>query len=261
MEFRRRLSTSLGIFWPWTVDLRYAVSAALRRVLSRPAEQDFELIRFLRTKPGEAFCDIGCNRGQSIDSFLMFNKSCEIVAFEPNPIIFAKARSRFEGNAGITIHNVGLSAERGSKMLYVPKYRTTYFDELASFDNESAQNWFFTNRIMGLDRKRVLLEEFECKLVPLDDYQVSPAIIKIDVQGYEMQVIQGAWSTISRSRPILLIENDDRSSAERVMRQVSKLGYVSYRFDGEKLCKNDFGTPNTFYMVTDFERGLDRVVA
>lgn len=90
---------------------------------------------------------------------------------------------------------------------------------------------------------------------------MSPAIIKIDVQGYEMQVINGAWSTITRSRPILLIENDDRSSAERVMRQVSDLGYLPYRFDGEKLHHNEFGSPNTFYMVADFERGLDRVVA
>jgi FkbM family methyltransferase len=243
------------------VDLRYAVSAALRRALNRPAERDFQLMSLLRTKPGEAFCDIGCNRGQSIDSFLMFNKSCQIVAFEPNPVIFTKARSRFEGNAGITIHNVGLSAERTSKTLYVPKYRNTYFDELASFDCGSAENWFFVNRIIGLDRKRILFEEFECKLATLDDYPVSPAIIKIDVQGYETQVIQGAWSTITRCRPILLIENDDRHSATNVMRQVSKLDYVPYRFDGEKLRRNDFGAPNTFYMVTDFERGLDRVVA
>lgn len=145
VEFRRRLSASLGIFWPWTVDLRYAISGTLRRALNRPAERDFQLIRFLRTKPGDAFCDIGCNRGQSIDSFLMFNKTCQIIAFEPNPIMFAKARSRFEGNARITIHNVGLSAVHACKILYVPKYRATYFDELASFDSESALDWFSAN--------------------------------------------------------------------------------------------------------------------
>ena len=120
----------------------------------------------------------------------MFNKSCQIIAFEPNPIIFAKARSRFEGQCRDNgIHNVGLSAERASKTLYVPKYRTTYFDELASFDSESSTELVFSQieswvSIVGV----FCLRNLSAGLPHLDDYLVSPAIIKIDVQGYETQV-------------------------------------------------------------------------
>jgi FkbM family methyltransferase len=190
----------------------------------------------------------------------MFNKNCQIVAFEPNPLIYAKTLSRFRGNSKITIHNVGLSAEHSRKTLYVPKYRTTCFDEQASFDRHTALQWIHHN---GLYQRLISLTlvELECPVTMLDDYRLSPAIIKIDVQGYEKQVLEGAWSTITRSKPILLIENDDRSSAEAVMGLANKLGYMHYRFDGKKLRRNEFGSLNTIYLVPDFERGLERIIA
>ena len=257
---RRRLSASLGVLFPWTVDTRYAVSIALRRALSMPVERDFQIIKFLKTQPGEVFCDIGCNRGQSIESLMIFNKSCQIVAFEPNPIMFEKARTKYKGNARIAIYNVGLSAERSRQTLFIPKYRATYFDELASFDRVSARSWFSGDRIIGFDDRLVSLVEFSSEVTTLDDYALSPAFIKIDVQGYETQVIQGAWSTISRVKPILLIENDERSSAEAVSGLLRSIGYQPHRFDGEKLHRNEFGSPNTLYIVPELERGLDQVM-
>src|SRR6266404_4893910 len=224
---RRRLSASLGVLFPWTVEVRYAVSSVLRRVLNKPVEHDFRVIKFLKTHPGEVLCDIGCNRGQSIESFLIFNRDCQIIAFEPNPITFEKARAKYEGNSQITIHNVGLSAERSRQTLFIPKYHATYFDELASFD----------------------------------DYALSPIFIKIDVQGYETKVLQGAWSTLTRVKPILLIENDEHSSAETVSGLLGSIGYQPHRFDGEKLHRNEFGSPNTFYIVPTRERGLEQVMA
>src|SRR6202171_1261514 len=146
---RRRLSASVGVLFPWTVDLRYAASSVLRRALRKPVEHDFRVVKFLKTQPGEVLCDIGCNRGQSIESLLMFNRDCQIIAFEPNPITFEKARAKYEGNSQITIYNVGLSAERSRQTLFLPKYRATYFDELASFDSVSARSWFSGDRIIG----------------------------------------------------------------------------------------------------------------
>jgi FkbM family methyltransferase len=261
LEFRRRLTASLGVLWPWTVDFRYAASSAMRRALNRPAEKDFQVIKFLRTRPGDIFCDIGCNRGQSIESFLMFNKSCQVIAFEPNPITFAKANLRYRDNPRVKIYNVGLSAEHSRKTLFLPKYRKTYFDELASFDREAAGKWFSERRLIGFDCRLISLAEFQCDLRTLDEYALSPVFVKIDVQGYEELVLHGAWSTIKRCKPILLIENDERSSAEMVMELVGKAGYLPYRFDGEILRRNEIGSPNTFYMVEDFERGLEQMTA
>jgi FkbM family methyltransferase len=261
MGLRRRLSASLGVLFPWTVDVRYVVSSALRRALTKPVEHDFRVVKFLKTQPGDVFCDIGCNRGQSIESFLIFNKNCKIVAFEPNPITFEKAKAKYKGSSRITIYNIGLSAERSRQTLFIPKYRATYFDELASFDSVSARNWFSGDRIIGFDDRLISLTEFKCEVATLDSYALSPAFIKIDVQGYEAKVLQGAWSTITRVKPILLIENDEHSSAEAVSGLLGSIGYQPHRFDGEKLHRNEFGSPNTFYIVPTLEHGLEQVMA
>jgi FkbM family methyltransferase len=41
---------------------------------------------------------------------------------------------------------------------------------------------------------------------PLDDYGLSPALMKIDVEGHEVRVLRGARETILDCRPILIIE-------------------------------------------------------
>jgi FkbM family methyltransferase len=261
ISFRRRLSTSLGVLFPWTVDARYSISSLLRRALSKPIEHDFRALKFLKTQPGEVFCDIGSNRGQSIESLLIFNKSCQIIGFEPNPVTFEKARAKYQGNSQITIYNVGLSAKRSRQTLFIPKYCATYFDELASFDRASARSWFSAKRIIGFDHRRVLLSEFQCELVRFDDYALSPVFMKIDVQGYETKVLQGAWSTITRLKPILLIENDEHCGPETVSGLLGGIGYRPHRFDGEKLHRNEFGSLNTFYIVPTIERGLEQLMA
>jgi hypothetical protein len=49
--------------------------------------------------------------------------------------------------------------------------------------------------------------------------------IKIDVEGYEYEVLQGAQATISRCRPIMYIE-DDRAEKSRALRKlIDLLGY------------------------------------
>lgn len=258
MELRRRLSTSLGTLWPWTVEARYFLSAWLRRIAKSPVEQDFRILKKLKVESGYVFCDVGCNRGQSIDSFLMFNR-CPVVAFEPNPITFAKTKDRFRDQADILIHNIGLSDEHASRTLYIPKYRQTYFDELASFDSTSPLSWLSEAHLVGVDPTKIELEKFLCEVHTLDEYKLPVAMIKIDVQGLEERVVRGGWSTIEQHRPVLLIENDNKSSAEGVFQLLQKLEYVPYRFDGELLRPNEFGSPNTFYIVPRQGHGLESV--
>ncbi len=46
----------------------------------------------------------------------------------------------------------------------------------------------------------------EVRMMPLDDYKLSPDFIKIDVEGCELKVLKGATRTIKKYRPKMIIE-------------------------------------------------------
>lgn len=62
-------------------------------------------------------------------------------------------------------------------------------------------------------------------IVTLDSLSLSPGFIKIDVEGFEREVLVGGRATISRCKPVMYIEDDrvDRSRALRA--EITSLGY------------------------------------
>jgi FkbM family methyltransferase len=61
----------------------------------------------------------------------------------------------------------------------------------------------------------------------LDDLDAASSVtlIKIDVEGMEQRVLQGAVRTIEKDRPFLYVENDREEKSERLMDFIASLGY------------------------------------
>ena len=64
-----------------------------------------------------------------------------------------------------------------------------------------------------------------CPLVTLDSLELPPDFIKIDVEGMELQCLQGATDTISFYRPIMLIEMQDTSKYPQVFDYLKAKNY------------------------------------
>lgn len=134
--------------------------------------------------------------------------------------------------------------------LNVPFYRNWMFDGLSSFDYSSAHDWL-ENRLWGYKEKHLTVKKINCDLKKLDDYQLSPYFIKIDVQGLELQVLEGAAKTLEEHRPILLIE----SISEEIMDFLQQYGYQCYAYDSGSF-KRGIGQLNTFCMT---EQRLNKI--
>ena len=53
-------------------------------------------------------------------------------------------------------------------------------------------------------------------------------LIKIDVEGMESEVLEGARGLIARDRPVLYVENDRPDKSAALIRLLGELGYASY---------------------------------
>lgn len=129
-----------------------------------------------------------------------------VYAFEPNPDAYACLLMNTEKMPQVTAFNAGLSDIQGVTGIAVsPNAGASYLDD----------------SVIGT----------EVILYVLDEFQLTPDFIKIDVEGYEPKVLRGAADTIARSRPVMLVEVNagalERagSSRDELLKMLSDLEY------------------------------------
>ncbi|MBT8195291.1 MAG: FkbM family methyltransferase [Bacteroidia bacterium] len=237
----KKLLRSIQVFFPFLHDLRFASKFIMMKGLNKPHEADFKALHHFTPKPDEVFLDIGSNRGEAILSMLISSKvKNNIIGFEPNDLIFKKLNNNYKNNKRIKLYNIGLADKNDTLDLHVPFYRNWMFDGLSSFDFNSANDWLKT-RLFGFNEKHLSIKTVQCEIQMLDNFELNPYFIKIDVQGYELQVLKGAIQTIKSHTPILLIESIDNETIEFL----KNYNYEFYTYANNKFVKGT-GTLNTF---------------
>jgi len=240
----RKLLRTLQVYFPYLVEFKFALMRLFRNRLGIPFESVFRAVSLFPDIDEALFLDVGANRGQSADAILMMRKNVQLQLFEPNQFLCERLRSLFGDNRGIVINNFGLGDKTAESILYVPFYRKWMFDGLASFNEEDARNWL-KGRIFFYNDNLIVLQKLKCQVKRLDELNLLPFFIKLDVQGYEYQVLKGGEQTIRRCEPILLVESPD----ERIVNYLSAFGYQSFDFKKGKFFSGVFGSPDTFFMT------------
>ena len=147
--------------------------------------------------------DVGANVGQFACAVKLFYPDARVICFEPDPGTFAKLRDNTTRYAGVELHNVGLG-ERPAVRTF---YRSTV-SEMSSF-KETAVKAADRNGTASLPIQR------------LDDMigsGVRPDLLKIDVEGFEREVLEGGWETLCRSRYLLIEVSLTRSEGKDNLR-------------------------------------------
>ena len=193
-----------------------------RRLLRIPHESDFSILSKIDFSD-RIMIDVGANHGQSIETAKLYRPDISIVSFEPNTILANALIERYRGDSKIEIRPLGLADRAGSFELHVPSYRGYVYDGLASLDRTEAESWLSSDTIYGFKKSNLKLDTFSCAVGTLDEQDLRPAFIKIDVQGLELQVISGAKKTLERYRPVLMVENGAKN--KEITDFLSEYGY------------------------------------
>lgn len=168
---------------------------ALTSVLSRD-QRDMDNMRRLiafSLRPDACCVDVGAHRGAILEEIVRVAPSGQQIAYEPIPKLAASLRRSFPG---VDVREAALSDHPG---------RHTFEHVLGTAEGCSG---FVVCTIAPEYAPDV--EQIEVQLERLDDVIAPDApldMIKIDVEGAEQQVLEGAVETLRRTKPIVLLEH------------------------------------------------------
>lgn len=193
----------------------------LKRIVARELRRGEPELRHLAdwVDPSRHAIDVGANRG--IWSECLSRHCRGVFAFEPNPKMFAFLKAAC--GKTVVASALAISDQAGQAQLRIPRTARGFSNQQASLAHR-ADDKFQTFGEVGVQTAR------------LDDLDLPPCgFIKIDVEGHEAAVLRGAHGLISRDRPILLIEMEERHTGvpiESALEAVLQLGYAGYYLRG-----------------------------
>ena len=147
--------------------------------------------------------DIGANCGVMAQALEYSGFEC--VAFEPQPVVAEVCQKNMRGQ----VYNCGLGAEAG--MAKMPKLR--YEDD----NNIGGMGIGYASIYGTIDVEVRTLDSFNFQNV---------GFMKIDVEGFEEQVLRGGRETILRDKPVMYIEDDRREKSQSLRKYIQELGYT-----------------------------------
>ena len=204
-EFAKERGLDVPLVVPWLGGTRVEVTLGNDMSLCLFVAGSFEPNEFAFldrvTRPGMTFMDIGANEGLfSLFAARKVGPSGRVIAAEPS----SRERKRFERNlarnriANVTVVPCAIGNAPGTARLQIANSGHAGHNTLGAFTYDD---------VNAVDLEDVPVETLDALATRLQVERVD--VVKIDVEGAELKVLQGAASLLRRTRPIMLIEANE----------------------------------------------------
>ncbi len=186
--------------------IRYRALKELAR-----GESEIRLLPFMVDRQRNAV-DAGANKG--VYAHFMARLARQVWAFEPNPKMYRTLRRTAAAN--VLARALALSDVSGKAVLRIPQRGNArgYSNQGGTLRTALAANFL----------------PVEVEAVRLDELALADVgFIKIDVEGFEQQVLEGARETIARDRPALLVEIEEKHTGQPIEHSLARVLALGYR--------------------------------
>jgi FkbM family methyltransferase len=163
------------------------------------------IINSITNKPAVVY-DVGANIGVYATAFA--STGAQVYCFEPNPLNFDLLTRNTSGLDNVNCVNSAATNKAGSIMIQ-------------TFDPAVPSNYgeLLINNSIGVESTAVRLDDLD---IP------APNLIKIDAEGSELGVIQGALNKIRENLPLLCYEAQESPHLDKIYNILTDFGYHLY---------------------------------
>jgi len=197
-------------------------SAVVRRHLKNGSwEKHISKLLYDNARPNTNVIDIGAFIGTHTLALsdISSKGNGTVYSFEPQPWACDTIKSSIKANniKNVKVYNIALSNKSGSIQFCSDN---TGGSTICTEKNKSINSWN---------------SNYNVKMRPLDSYNFKNiSIMKIDVEGHEISVLEGALNTINRNRPKILIEVWNRPKRQKeFLAFMRKINYKVKKISGE----------------------------
>lgn len=193
-----------------TVEFNEQIPGRATATLKKGRFYEQRMLRFIESlNPKNSVIDVGANIGNHSVYLATFTKAKRVYSYEPIPQIFAALEDNLKRNRltkKVVATNIAIGSKKGKVSIdYQPKMR----GNIARVKSG------------GKDIPMDSLDNL------LKDETVD--VIKIDVEGFEPEVLKGAQKLLKQQSPYLFIEAHNKQDKRVVDSLVNPLGYKSIK--------------------------------
>lgn len=178
----------------------------------RIGEKEIKLLPFLVDR-NKAAVDVGAHKG--VWSYQLSKVCAEVYAFEPNPKLYPVLEQNIKGRANP--RNIALSNFTGMAELRIPRGRKGFSNQGGSL-SEVKVSANYKSVEVGAEK--------------LDNLGIQNiGFMKVDVEGHELAVLEGARETLARDKPVMIVEMEEahaKRPIEELTSAVEAYGYDAF---------------------------------
>jgi len=193
----------------------------ITRNLRQTGRWEYDLMEKVKPfiKPGSTVCDIGSNLGSwSTYMSKWVQPAGHVYAFEPQKMVYYQLCGNLFLNQcdNVTAYQVALGThEQNNQNIHLTPVDPTNIGGTKVYDS-----FGYNEKVLGSI----------ITIRSLDSYNLTPQFLKIDVEGYELNVLKGAQQTLERAQyPPFVFEAwlwpSFREEREKLFQFIESLGY------------------------------------
>lgn len=158
--------------------------------------------------------EVGANIGTHTQIFSrLVGKKGAVIAYEPQRIVYQTLCANMALNSitNVYAHQKALGSQNGS--IRIPEFDYSKSNNFGGISLDSFEN--------GIEVDKETLDGLIDKMKRLK-------LVKIDVEGMEIDVLKGAKKLLDKFKPFIYIENDRQEKSKELIELISSYGYDMY---------------------------------